>query len=242
MKRSVATSTEVREQCRRSLILHHASMASIDRARDRGERQAQKLLRELGTELREARLSAGLSQQHVARVAGLNQSRVSRTERSRRVPARVDELAVHCAALGLRLSIKVYPAGSPVRDRAQLRLLERLRLRLDPRFRWRSEAPVSPESGDLRAWDVQLDGPGSIGIDAETRLHDIQALQRRCETKWRDSGVDRIVLLVGSTRHNRRVLGEHREALRSTFPADTPEVLAALRRGRMPGSNGVVVL
>jgi transcriptional regulator with XRE-family HTH domain len=216
-------------------------VASIERPRDRGQRQAQKLLRELGVELREARLAAGLSQRHVARVAGLNQSRVSRTECSQRMPARVDELAVHCAALGLRLSLKAYPDGSPVRDAGQLRLLERFRSRLDARLRWRSEAPVGG-AGDLRAWDVLLEGPGSIGIDAETRLRDIQAVQRRCETKWRDSGVDRVVLLVASSRHNRRVLLEHREALRSTFPADTLEVLAALRRGRVPGSNGIVML
>ena len=186
-------------------------------------------------------LAAGLSQRHVAQVGGSNQSRVSRTERAERMPARVDELAAHCAALGLRLSLKAYPVGSPVRDAAQLRLVERLRGRLGAGFRWRSEALIGG-AGDLRAWDVRLDGPGSIGIDAETRLHDIQALQRRCETKWRDSGVDRVVLLVASTRHNRRVLAEHREALRSTFPADTPEILAALRRGRLPGSNGIVVL
>jgi transcriptional regulator with XRE-family HTH domain len=216
-------------------------MATVDRARYRGDRQARKLLRELGNELREARLAAGLSQRHVAQVAGSNQSRVSRTERAQRIPPRVDELAAHCAVLGLRLSLKAYPDGSPVRDLGQLRLLERFRVRIDERSRWRSEVPIGGE-GDLRAWDVQLDGPGSIGIAAETRLYDIQALQRRIETKWRDSGVDRVVLLVASTRHNRRVLGEHREALRSTFPADTPEIMAALRRGRLPGSNGIVVL
>ena len=216
-------------------------MATVDRARDRGHRQAGKLLRELGSELREARLAAGFSQRHVAQVAGLNQSRVSRTERVRRVPPGIDELAAHCAVLGLRLSLKAYPEGSPVRDVAQLRLLERLRARIDTRFRWRSEVPIG-NAGDLRAWDVQLDGPGSIGIDAETRIYDIQALQRRTETKWRDSGVDRVVLLVASTRHNRNVLNEHRETLRSTFPSDTPEVMAALRRGRLPGNNGVVLL
>jgi transcriptional regulator with XRE-family HTH domain len=198
-------------------------------------------MRELGSELREARLAAGLSQRHVAGVAGLNQSRVSRTERAERVPARVDELAAHCAALGLRLSLKVYPEGPPVRDIAQLRLLERLRTRLHGSFSWHSEAPVGGP-GDLRAWDVCLGGSGTIGVDAETRLHDLQALQRRCETKWRDSAVDRIVLLVASTRHNRRVLAEHREALRSTFPADTTEVMAALRAGRLPSSNGIVIL
>jgi transcriptional regulator with XRE-family HTH domain len=182
-----------------------------------------------------------LSQHHVAGVASLNQSRISRTERAQRVPPRIDELAAHCAALGQRLSLKAYPDGSPVRDAGQLRLLERFCERLDRRFRWRSEVPVG-ESDDLRAWDVQLDGPGSIGVDAETRVTDIQALQRRCETKWRDSGVDRVILLVAASRHNRRVLADHRDALRSTFPADTPEIVAALRRGRLPGSNGIVVL
>lgn len=216
-------------------------MAPIDRARDRGIRQAQKLMRELGNELRDARLTAGVSQRHVARVAGLNQSRVSRTERAERVPARVDELAAHCAALGLRLSLKAYPEGPPIRDVAQLRLLERFRSRLHESLSWQSEAPVAGP-GDLRAWDVRLDGPGAIGVDAETRLHDLQALQRRSEMKWRDSGVDRVVLLVASSRHNRRVLAEHRGALRSTFPADTAEVVAALRGGRLPGSNGIVIL
>ncbi|MEA2025554.1 MAG: hypothetical protein U9O18_02575 [Chloroflexota bacterium] len=181
------------------------------------------------------------NQDHVAQVAGLSQSRISRTERADRLPARIDELAAHCAVLGLRLSLKAYPDGSPVRDAAQLRLIERFREPLDPQFLWRTEVLIGGE-GDLRAWDIQLGGPGSIGIDAETRLHDIQALQRRFETKWRDSGVDRLVLLVASSRHNRRVLAEHRDALLSTFPADTPEIMAALRRGRLPGSNGIVIL
>jgi transcriptional regulator with XRE-family HTH domain len=198
-------------------------------------------MREIGSELRDARLAAGLSQRHVARVAGLNQSRVSRTERASRLPARMDELAAHCSALGLRLSLKAYPEGSPVRDEAQLRVLERFGARLHRTFRWRGEAPVGG-MGDQRAWDALLEGKGSIGVDAETRLHDLQALQPRCESTWRDSGVDRVVLLVAATRHNRRVLAEHREALRSTFPADTTEVMAALRAGRLPASNGIVVL
>jgi transcriptional regulator with XRE-family HTH domain len=218
-----------------------ASMPTVDRARDRGRRQARKLLHELGSELREARLAAGLSQRHVALAAGLNQSRVSRTERVQRVPPRVDELAAHCAVLGLQLSLKAYPEASPVRDIAQLRLIERFRPRVGASFGWRSEVLIGG-AGDLRAWDLRLDGPGSIGIDAETRLHDIQALQRRVEAKWRDSGVDRVVLLVAGTRHNRRVLSEHREALRSTFPADTSEIMAALRCGRLPGGNGIVVI
>jgi transcriptional regulator with XRE-family HTH domain len=215
-------------------------MAASDRVRDRGLRQGRWIRQAIGRELRDARLAAGLSQRRVAHAAGLSQPRVSRIEQAVDTPARVDELAMMCAALGMRLSVKAYPEGQPVRDAAQLRLLERFRARLGSRFRWLSEAPIGG-FGDLRAWDIRLDGSGSIGIDAETRLHDIQALQRRCETKWRDSGVDRIVLLVARTHHNGAVLRTHRDALASTFPADTSETMAALRRGRLPDRNGIVV-
>lgn len=216
-------------------------MPSIDRARYRGARNADRLVRQLGQELRDARMSTGVSQRHVARVAGLSRSVVGRAELARSVPSVITDLAVQCAALGLRLSIRVYPDGSPVRDVAQLRLTERFRPLVHRRFRWRAEVPID-DGASPRAWDNRLDGTSTIGIDAETRLHDIQALQRRCEAKWRDSGVDRIVLLVARTRHNKLVLGDHREALWSTFPADSGEILRALRAGALPQRNGLVML
>jgi transcriptional regulator with XRE-family HTH domain len=74
------------------------------------------LLGELGTELRDARLGAGISQRHVATVAGLSQATVSRVENARSMATPIDDLASHCAALGLRLSVKVYPDGPAVRD------------------------------------------------------------------------------------------------------------------------------
>jgi transcriptional regulator with XRE-family HTH domain len=197
-------------------------------------------MHDLAAELREARLAAGVSQDHVARMAGLGQSKISRIERAQRTSARVDELAQLCAALGLRLTLRVYPDGAAVRDAGQLRLLHRFRGELDVKFGWRSEVPVVGV-GDSRAWDVVLDGPGTIGIDAETRLRDVQAVQRRSELKWRDGGLDRLVLLVAATRHNRIVVRENRAALASTFPADTAEVMAALRRGMLPPRNRIVV-
>jgi hypothetical protein len=171
----------------------------------------------------------------------LSQARLSRLELAVDTPARVDELAVVCAVLGLRLSLKAYPDGHAVRDAAQLGVIARLRPRVPPVFRWRTEVPIGG-TGDLRAWDVQLDGPGSVGIDAETRLSDVQALQRRSELKQRDSGVDVMVLLVARSRHNAAVLRTHRAALASTFPAATYEVMSALRAGRVPSRNGIVVL
>jgi hypothetical protein len=170
----------------------------------------------------------------------MSQPVISRIEQAQR-GATLETVALLCAALGHRLSVKVYPDGTPVRDAGQLRLLSRLREAIHPAWGWATEVLVGT-TGDQRAWDVRLAGSGTVGIDAETRLHDLQALQRRCEAKARDSGVDRIVLLVADTHHNRRVLREQREALRSTFPLDTKAVMAGLRAGKLPVANGIVVL
>jgi transcriptional regulator with XRE-family HTH domain len=219
-------------------------MPPAERARDRGQRNARLVINDLATELREARLAAGLSQAGVAKAAGLSQSQVSRTERERPASVRIDVLAHHAAAVGLRLTARLYPHGSPVRDAGQLRLIARLRAEVPASLVHRTEVPVAGP-GDLRAWDLVVGDSRAgwlVGVDAETRLRDVQATQRRCELKWRDSRVDRIILLVSDTEHNRRVLREHREALASTFPAATGEVLRALRRGQLPGRNGIVVL
>lgn len=214
-------------------------MATTQRARDLGRRNAQRLRQHVATELRDARLSAGVSQQRAARASGLSQSTVSRLEQADGGMT-IEAAAALGAALGHRLSVKLYPEGSPVRDAGQLQLIDRLRPRLHRAWRQATEMLVGTR-GDLRAWDLFLSGPGTVGIDAETRLHDLQVLQRRCEAKARDSGADRIVLLVADTHHNRRVLREHREALRSTFPLDTRAVSAALRAGRLPSANGIVI-
>jgi transcriptional regulator with XRE-family HTH domain len=216
-------------------------MATMDRARDRGDRQARKLAALVAQELRETRLSAGVSQARVAQAARLRQSRVSRTERVEGPAPRLDELAKHCAVLGLRLSLRMYPEASPVRDAAQLRLLQRLRAVVGSEFRWRTEVPVAGQ-GDLRAWDVLLDGPDRVAIDAESRLYDIQALQRRTELKLRDSGVSCVVLVVAGTTYNRAVLKEHRAALASTLPLGTRDVLTSLRSGRAPKASGIALL
>jgi transcriptional regulator with XRE-family HTH domain len=226
---------------REVLFASIAPVPTMERTRDRGIRIAGALLAELAAELRTARRSLGISQQRVARVAGISQSAISRTERSVNRGLTVDRLARHAAAVGTRASIKLYPVGSPVRDEAHLRLLEALRPVVHARFRWRPEAPVG-ESGDLRAWDVLLTGPVSIGIDAETRVEDLQALQRRIELKRRDSGVSRVILLVADTRHNRQVMRDHRAMLLGSFPLGTRDVLASLRTGRDPGADGIAVI
>jgi transcriptional regulator with XRE-family HTH domain len=216
-------------------------MPSVERARHRGQRHAERLAHQLGAELRNARLASGLSQLHVARSAGLSRPVVGRAESPRTVPSTIEDLAVHCAVLGLRLAISTFPDGSPVRDAGQLRLIERLRDVVGPGLAWSAEA-VFKSGGDLRAWDVRLDSERSLGVDAETRIYDIQALQRKLGLKKRDSGVHAVMLLVARSNHNRRVLRLHREAMRDLLPADGAELLPALRRGRVPARSGILML
>lgn len=144
-------------------------------------------------------------------------------------------------SLGHKVVVTTYPTGEPLRDAGQVRLLERFNLRLSSDWRRFSEA-VMPNSGDLRAWDEPLRGPVTIGVEAETRPRDLQAMQRSITAKQRDSGVDRVVLLVADTPANRRLLRDHVGMLRQAYPLDTRSCLTALRAGRDPGADALVTL
>ena len=51
-----------------------------------------------------------------------------------------------------------------------------------------------------------------------------------------------MILVVNQTAHNRRVLAEHREALRAQFPLDGAAIARALREGRIPPASGIILL
>ena len=100
-----------------------------------------------------------------------------------------------------------------------------------------------PIHGDLRAWDAALVAPTfTIGVDAETRLRDIQAVDRRVALKLRDSGFDRAIILVAATRSNRQVLREFGSSLEADYPITSAAALLALATGDDPGGNSLIVL
>lgn len=166
----------------------------------------------------------------------------SRIERAALEELSIDQAARAAAVVGLRLAARLYPDGDPVRDAAQLALLERFRQRLPPEARWDTEVPL-PVTGDRRAWDglVRLRGRRA-GCEAETRIDDVQALERRLTLKLRDGDVDLLILIVAKTVANRRAVEVHRETLRPLLPLDGRDVLASLRAGRLPDRSGLVVL
>jgi len=217
-------------------------MATRERRLDRGRDQAGRVIQTTAAEIRQTRRGSGLSIRAVASSVGLSESTFGRIERAELRNVTVAQLATACAAVGLRFSGRAYPDGDPIRDAGQIRLIERFRRQLPISVVWRTEVPV-PIPGDLRAWDGQLRfGPIVVGVEAETRLVDVQALDRRIGLKARDANVAIVILLVADTGTNRRRLVEHREALRASFPLDTRAVLAAVRAGRPPSAGGIVVL
>jgi transcriptional regulator with XRE-family HTH domain len=217
-------------------------MPTRDRPAFRASRQWAHLRIQIGNELRDARRTAALSQQRVAGLAGLSQSELSRIERGESVHVAAESLGGIAAVVGLRLSIKLYPDGPPVRDAAQLAVLANLRQRVDAGFRWRYEVPVTNDPDDRRAWDAELTSTTAIiHIEVEVNLVDMQALERRMSLKQRDGTPASLIVVVRSTRHNREALREAGATLLEAFPLRTRAALLALASGRDPGNATILV-
>lgn len=195
----------------------------------------------MGDEFREARIAAGLSQREVGVAVGRSHTEIGRIERGVVAGVPYELLVVIAAALGLDLPLRAFPNGDPVRDAAQLALLARWRKLLPPTLRHRTEVPLGIP-GDHRAWDEVVVGPGwSLPVEAETRLRDTQALRRRLALKCRDADVDRMILVVADTRHNRHVLRLSAADFAEAFPVRTRDALQALRGGTRPAGSAIVI-
>jgi hypothetical protein len=107
------------------------------------------------------------------------------------------------AVVGLDLSARLFPGGSPVRDAVHGGLLEELHGRCHSSLGWRTEVPL-PTPGDQRAWDALIRGPDwREGVEAEMGPRDGQALARRLMLKQRDGSVAGVILLLPKTRRIR---------------------------------------
>jgi transcriptional regulator with XRE-family HTH domain len=218
-----------------------SAMARGDRL-GQGLHIAREIRGRIGGEVREARLNAGVSQRRAAAAVGMSQSEFGRIERGDIRRPTVDQLSRACSAVGLKLVANAYPDGDPIRDAAQVALLARFRALLPTNVRWRSEVPL-PLPGDKRAWDaIATFVDGDIAVEAETRLRDIQALERRLALKQRDGGVERLILLVNDTDANRRAIVVARAALRDRLPLESRAIRRAIRGGQVPRASGILML
>jgi hypothetical protein len=177
----------------------------------------------------------------VAAAAGVTRSWVSKVELDRAPDVGVRVLAVLLAIVGLDLRLRAYPGGTPLRDEGHRWLLGRFRALLPVGAPWQLEVPL-PIVGDQRAWDAMTMLWGlRVGIEAEMRPSDLQAVQRKLALKRRDGGVDRLVLVLADTKANRRFLRLAAEDLRPMFPLQGREAIRALRSPVDPGCDLLVL-
>jgi transcriptional regulator with XRE-family HTH domain len=221
----------------RDWLVMGTKSGAIDRARRRMADDDRRVRADIAA----ARRNSGLSQDAVGAACGISGSAEGRIESGLTRTVDVRTLSALGAAVGLDVRLRSYPAGDPIRDAGQARLLGRFRPRLHVGLGWSTEVAL-PMPGDLRAWDAVIRGAGwAIGVEAETVLDDIQALERRLALKRRDGGVDHLILLVADTARIRRALAGAPAAF-ADLPLRTREILAALRSGRDPGDSGIVIL
>lgn len=205
---------------------------------------AARQLAALGDELRDARVAAGTSQEHVATESGMSRQRYSRIERGRCPDLSLVDLHRLGSVVGLSASVRLYPVGLPLRDAAQAsRLKAFLALAAAPlKYRLEVSLPARVGGFEQRAWDAVLYGRGRrTGIELETRLRDLQGVIRRIDLKRRDDPTESFLLLVADTRVNRRVLAEYARLLVDLPRRRPSDVRAELQGGRHPQSGIVLV-
>ncbi len=196
------------------------SMPTQDRRADRAKRVIPDRRVRIGTTSAGCPGHGGSEPARPRDAAGMSHAQLGRIEHGAAIGPSVDQLIPRVAVLGLDLSVRLYPDGQPVRDRRISTCIGTIRrTAADGSRRSVPRLPI-PIEGDRRAWDLQILGlrpSGSrsgppvrrAGVEAETRLSDLQALIRRTSLKARDSGIGTVVLLVSDTRTNRRILREY---------------------------------
>lgn len=207
-----------------------------------GETRGRSAVVQIGRELDEAIRAHGLSYASVGRDVGLSGAQIGRIAHGTSPGLSIVQASTLLAAVGQELSIRSYPTGRPLRDAPQLALLARFRALLHSSLGWRTEVAVTGGT-DLRAWDAVIAGVDwQFATEAETRLRDWQALQRRITLKVRDGNVDGVILLVSKTRTNITVVRSLGMEVDSAFPVSGAAALERLAAGRSPGGNALILV
>jgi len=209
---------------------------------DIGAERGRYLLDQLIREATLARRDRGLTLAELGAAIGITGSMASRIETRSTVEVGFIRVSSMLSVVGLEMSARAFPGGSPVRTRGHDELLARFRGLLHSSIRWGTEVPM-PIRGDLRAWDGLIRGlDWAYGVEVETHPTDGQGLIRRIELKVRDSGVSGAILVVPRTRHVREFIAASRDLLAAAFPIAGARALELLSAGVDPGGSAVVAI
>ncbi len=217
-------------------------MATRETRLHRSRHRAQELAARLAREIRTARFSANASQRAMARELGWSASRYRRFESDSSGNASILELSEIAAVLGMELGAGLHPVGDGLVDRGHRAVIARFRSELGEAWRVAAEVPLAL-AGDQRSWDLLLRIPEQlVGVEAETRVRDEQALVRHVRMRERDGGADVILVVLSDSAHNRALASDLRRTLGSSYATSPRRILAALRSGRpIPGCGVILV-
>jgi transcriptional regulator with XRE-family HTH domain len=198
------------------------------------------------SELRIARVNAGLTQAEVGSVLGIAASNVWRLEAGEVREVTVERLSEIASVVGYELAVNLYPVGDPLRDKGQLACGRRFEAMLADVWRVTDET-LLPGAGEQRAWDkllrlVGASPPYLVGVDIETRIRDVQALTRRTRERERDGQVDAILIVLADTATNRRLADELRASLGDAYRTAPRAIMRGLRSGERLVGSGVVLV
>lgn len=209
-----------------------------------GRTRARYLAALFGREIRLARMTAGLTQMQVGRLARMSQIQVSRAERGW-TDISLDARCRLAAACGHELGWRLYPVATVrLRDSGQMAIAQAITTLAHPSWRPRLEVPIA--AGDPRAADLVLGGPTVIlHVEIERALVDLQAQLRSAQLKRdalaaREQRRTRLVIAVPDTKATRARLAPFAQLLAGTMPASSREIWRSIRTGEPLVSDGIL--
>jgi len=192
--------------------------------------------------VRSARVRLGLRQADVATRCGLGRTRISDVENGRASSLRLDEVERIVAAVGLRIRIELSAArGDLVRlgDGAHAALVEQV-VALLRASDWEVALEVPVGSGSIDVLAFHRSTGLLLVVEVKAWLTDLQATLRQLARYlrgapmaartlgWRPTGIS-VVLVVGDTSTQRRVVSRHAAVFASAMPVRTREMRRWLR-------------
>jgi transcriptional regulator with XRE-family HTH domain len=185
-----------------------------------------------------------MSQEQLARIAGVTQQLVSLAE----LGDATVSLDVRCrmaAACGHELGWRLHPVATVrLRDSGQLNIAQEIVRQVHARWQARLEVPVA--AGDARAADLLLSGREEIiHLEIERALVDFQAQLRsaqlkRAELTRSERRPIRLVLAVPDTSAARVRLAPFAQLISQALPRTSRQIGRALRYGEPLGGDGIL--
>jgi transcriptional regulator with XRE-family HTH domain len=214
------------------------------RSAPKGLARAGYLASAFGRELRIARMTVGLTQLEMAKLAGISQQQASLVERGIGDVSLVSRCRL-AAACGHELGWRLYPVATVrLRDSGQLALAQVITAAAHPSWQARLEVPIAP--GDARAADLVLAGPAEIiHIEIERALVDFQAQLRSAQLKRealaaRQPTPMRLVIAVPDMKTTRARLAPFAQLIAHTLPAPSRQIWRSIRTGEPLNSDGIL--